>query len=173
MDIDDLDFDGFDDDVDDGRTYGCAGPGGWCAPLHLVERAVAGQSFARFFDVDHFMFGGRVARRGRPDVFLNKHIYTRRYLNLDEQGHAYRFLAPPEGSVRLGQYRPHRDLVTAIDALGLHEMPWLAPDLERERLGFTYDERWNHPDVVSWWARRAESGALTTSPRRRTRRSAA
>lgn len=27
----------------------------WCAPLHLVERAVAGQRFARFFSVDDFM----------------------------------------------------------------------------------------------------------------------
>jgi hypothetical protein len=129
------------DDLDGVRSDGC---GDWCRPLHLVERAIAGQPFARYFLVDHFMFMGVVRRRGRPDIVLNKHGHTRRYLNLDAEGHAYRYLPPPPTSSRLGQYRPHHDLVAAIDDLHLHELPWLAfSGFDHERRGLSYDDQWD------------------------------
>lgn len=99
--------------------------GPWCEPLHMVERVVGAHPDGRYFDVDHFMICGKLLRRGRPDVFLYKHGFTRRYLNVDEAGHTYRCF-PPRGERGNGQYRRHRDLTAAIDALGLWRMPTLA-----------------------------------------------
>ncbi len=129
----------------------------WCGPMHQVERAVASEVFARFFSIDHFMFMGKLVRRGRPDLYLNKHSFTRRYLNLDDEGHAYRYLPPKYPDSRShGQYRAHRDLVAAIDNLELHLMPWMmGADLEHEQRGLSYDERWEHPDVIAWYERRS------------------
>ncbi len=98
----------------------------WCAPLHMVEVAISGQSFAKYFDVDHFMIMGRLHRSSRPDLVLYKNGHTRRYLNLDDHGHAYRYLPPRSESTGNGQYRPYRDLESAIDHLRLHELPWLS-----------------------------------------------
>jgi hypothetical protein len=142
--------------------------------MHLVEAAVAGQEFAKYFVVDDFMCMGLLHRRGRPDLFLNKHSLTRRYLNLDADGHAYRYLAPPEESESNGQYRPYGDLVSAIDALHLHEMPWLTGSgFEDDQRGLTWEERWEQPDVSAWLARvfarefgrRAATGRTRFRPR--------
>ena len=127
----------------------------WCRPLHMVDAAIAGQPFAKFFRVDDFMCMGKLHRNGRPDLILNKHVHTRGYLNLDAEGHAYRYLPAPADSVSYGQYRPFAELVSAIDALFLHEMPWLAGSgFDGERLGLSWDDRWEHPDVEAWFERR-------------------
>lgn len=97
----------------------------WCEPLHLVARAIVHHREAAYFDVADFMVMGKLHRRGRPDLILYKHCDTRRYLNLDAGGHAYRYLPPPTGSESLGQYRQHRDLTAAIDELRLAELPCL------------------------------------------------
>ena len=126
----------------------------WCAPLHMVEKAIAGHDVAKYFDVDHFMFMGRLHRDRRPDLNLYKHRHTRLYLNLDAAGHAYRYLAPPPESAGNGQYRPFRDLEAAIDHLRLHEVPWLfGSGFEDAQMGFRYEDRWEHPDVIAWYQR--------------------
>lgn len=61
----------------------------WIRPLEAVARSIAGVRF-RFFDLDDFMIMAQIRRRERPDLHLYKHVYTRRYLNLDAAGHSYR-----------------------------------------------------------------------------------
>ena len=65
----------------------------WCAGLHQVERAVAGQQFAEFFRIEDFMMMGMVRTPGQPDIYLHKHAFTRLYLNVDIAGHAFRYVA--------------------------------------------------------------------------------
>ena len=142
----------------------------WCRPIHMVESAIAGQPFAKYFDVDDFMWMGKLHRRGRPDLILHKHCHTRRYLNLDADGHAYRYLSPPPGSTLMGQYRIHRDLVDAIDDVWLYEMPWLAGSgCDDETRGLSWEQRWSHPDVGAWVARRAARLDARDRARRRSR----
>lgn len=108
--------------ADPDEVRGC---GPWCEALHMVERAIAGLPEARYFDVDHFGVGVKLLRRGRPDIFLFKHYFTRRFLNLDAAGHSYRYF-PPRTDAGSGQYRRDGDLLGAIRRLGLWEMPHLA-----------------------------------------------
>src|ERR1700710_1962862 len=49
----------------------------WCAGLHQVERAIAGQQFAEFFRIEDFMMMGMVRSPGQPDIYLHKHALTR------------------------------------------------------------------------------------------------
>lgn len=91
-------------------------------PLERFLRAATrpGSSFG--LDPSEFMYMVRVVAPGRPDVHLYKHIDTRRYLNLDDAGHAYAFVgsASDTGAAELaGHYRPLRDIRAAVDRLGL------------------------------------------------------
>jgi len=122
----------------------------WWAPLEAVGRAVAATPRYRFFDVDDFMLMCGLDRRPRPRLLLYKHRLTRRYLNLDDAGHAYRYIAPRSlESKSSGRYVGHRDLRIALDALDLWELPWMKPGLEQFQQGLSWDERWLlHPDEV-------------------------
>ncbi len=126
----------------------------WLAPLEAVTRAVAGNPRFRFFDPSDFMIMNQWLRRGRPTLVLYKHWYTRRYLNLDAAGHAYRYLSPRDilTSTSNGRYLPHRDLCEAIDHLWLWELPWMKDGLEHERRGLDFEDAWMlHP----WFASHA------------------
>ncbi len=48
--------------------------------------------------VTHFMFMGEVLWDHSTRIYLYKHIWTRRYINLDAQGRAYQFHASAQGS---------------------------------------------------------------------------
>jgi hypothetical protein len=114
---------------------------GWWAPLEAVARVSAGQPHYAFFDPADFMLMGRIVRRSpRADLLLYKHWYTRRYLNLDQAGHAYRFV-PPRALHRSGRYLHHGSLADALDALGLWELPWMKPSLGHLRGGLSWHER--------------------------------
>jgi hypothetical protein len=120
----------------------------------MVADAIEGEQFAKYFRIDDFMCMGKLHRKGRPDLLLSKHGFTRMYLNLDDRGHAYRYIAPPENSDSNGRYVPYGDLVEAIDHLQLYEMPWLAGSgFETERKGLAWSGRFEHPDVVAWYER--------------------
>jgi hypothetical protein len=76
------------------------------------------------FHPAEFMYMAAV-RRARPDlvIHLYKHVDTRRYLNLDDAGHAYSYVHREVDRVSSdfsGRYRRHGNLVDALDALGLH-----------------------------------------------------
>ena len=103
----------------------------WFRPLFDLFPLVPAEGPLKYFDPDDFMLMGRIVRPPRPAITLYKHRYTRRYLNLDASGQAYRYLAPPIDSDRSGQYRRHKDLHAALSGLGLWELPQLKPMLAR------------------------------------------
>lgn len=136
----------------------------WIEPLKMVERVLTqpGATVAdSFFDLDDFMIMVSLVRPPRPSIVLYKHCYTRRYINLDDAGHAYRYFPSKPGSKGDGLYRRHNDLRTAVDNVGLWELPWMKAGLEHHRFGCTWDERW----IVRRELERAprEGGALTAS----------
>jgi hypothetical protein len=121
----------------------------WVRPLQGVVAAVAGEFRYRFFAVDDFMLMGGLHRGPRPRLILYKHVYTRRYLNLDDAGHAYRFVPPRNTSKGPGRYVLHRGLHAALDELDLWELPWMKPGLEAYREEHSWEDRWDlHPDLV-------------------------
>ncbi len=95
----------------------------WCAPLHLIEQAVAGKPMGQDFSVDDFQIGPRLVRPGKPNLHLYKHGFTRTFLNVDTDGRTYRFI-PPKASRggAFGRYLFHRSLADAINDLLLHEL---------------------------------------------------
>lgn len=122
----------------------------WWAPLEGVARLVAGVPAYQFFDVDDFMVMVRLVRPPRPAITLYKHRHTRRYLNLDDAGHAYRFIPPRDDSKSNGRYVAHRDLREALDHLRVWELPWMKSGLEAYRFGRSWEDRWAlHPDVAA------------------------
>lgn len=133
-----------------------AGCSAWCEPIHIVERAIADQPFGKYFRIEQFMCMGKVHRSKRPDLVLNKHSLTRRYLNLDADGNAYRYIPPKNpNSLAEGSYRRFGTLVDAIDELDLHLLPWFyASGFEDDDHGLLFEERWEHPDVIAWMERR-------------------
>lgn len=69
------------------------------------------------------MYTATVCRLGKPlAIHLYKHRDTRRYLNLDDGGHAYAYRGPNAGDddfVSGGRYRRHATLIDAITNLDL------------------------------------------------------
>jgi hypothetical protein len=115
----------------------------WWAPLEAVARAITHEHRYRFFDLSDFMLMAKVVRRNpRPDVFLYKHCHTRHYLNLDEAGHAYRYVPPRELFGGSGRYLKHRSLRVALDGLELWALPWMNPGLAEHRHGLSWEDRW-------------------------------
>ena len=116
----------------------------WRAPLECVARALVDSPINsdQFFDLGDFMIMSRLLRSPRPDIVLYKHIHTRRYINVDDAGHTYRYYPPrTERTGRYGQYRPHKSLRDAVSNLGLWELPWMKHGLEVHRQGFSWDQR--------------------------------
>ena len=71
------------------------------------------------------MFMGIASSAGKTlDVYLYKHLDTRRYLNLDAAGHAYAYLGPVSPAVDTttgGRCRRFRSLRDAINHVGFWE----------------------------------------------------
>jgi hypothetical protein len=123
----------------------------WLAPLEAVTRLVAGNPRFPFFDPADFMIMNLVLRRPRPTLFLYKHYSTRRYLNLDDAGHAYRYIPPKDiyHATHDSRYVAHRDFRTAMDHLQLWLLPWMKDGLEHERRGLDFDDAWQlHPGLA-------------------------
>lgn len=123
----------------------------WRTPLEAVTRVVTGNPRFPFYDPDDFMIMCRVLRGPRPSLVLYKHYYTRRYLNLDDTGHTYRYVPPKDlyNSRHDGRYLAHKDFLTAMDHLELWHLPWLKPGLEAARRDLDYEDAWQlHPRFV-------------------------
>ncbi len=107
------------------------------APLRLVAeklRASAVPADAFFSPDDFLCVSWAVDCPGHVKVF--KHVDTRKLLNLDGDGAAYR----TDGD---GEYVRHTTLREAVDAVGLWELPWLRPDLAGHRRGRSWDQRFD------------------------------
>jgi hypothetical protein len=111
---------------------------GWWAPLMLFGLAMAREGLPAL-DPDEFMLMGRIVRSGRPDLWLYKHIYSRRYANLDDRGTPYRYI-PPKDVLRSksdGRYVLHKDPRSAWWQLDLLDF---SPALRGDRSGAPCDE---------------------------------
>jgi hypothetical protein len=116
----------------------------WLRPLETVARTVAGNPRFPWFDIGDFMIMDGYLRRSRPTLILYKHYYTRRYLNIDESGHTWRYVPPKDWlhSKSYGRYVRHHDLFAAMDHLQLWLLPWMKPGLEHEQRGLDFDDAW-------------------------------
>jgi hypothetical protein len=98
--------------------YDVDAPPDW-APLERLAGLCRERSDLPAVDPDQFMYMGRAVRRGRPPVMLYKHIWTRRYLNLDHLGHAFAVTAAALPSIERFDdmrvvCRPFSDLASAL-----------------------------------------------------------
>ncbi len=98
-------------------------------PLEAVARLSRTSSQLPPFHEGEFMYMGAVTnRRKRLTIHLYKHIDTRRYLNLDDAGHAYEYCGPAPGDHddewTRGRYRLHRSLDAALEAAELWIFDW-------------------------------------------------
>lgn len=120
-----------------------AGPIGpaWWAPLEQAVERVGGDPRYPFLDIDDFMLMYRAVRRSRPDVYAYKHRFIRRYLHLDAEVRAYRWVPFRNPDRHGGRYLRHRRLRDAFDHLDLWELPWLKPGLEAYQQGLSWEER--------------------------------
>jgi hypothetical protein len=92
------------------------------APLEQLCRLCRASPKLPPLDPGEFMYMGRVGAARRPPIHLYKHVYSRRYLNLDDAGHAFRIqwrLRPGAGDIAVATCQPHRDLLSALGVLDL------------------------------------------------------
>ena len=92
-------------------------------PLEQLAKVVRQSSELPHFHHGEFMYMAAVVnKRLRVRIHLYKHIDTRRYLNLDDGGHAYAYLPKPDDPDSLdsgGRYRRYAAMDMAIIRLGL------------------------------------------------------
>lgn len=96
------------------------------APLEQIARLSRESGELPAFHEGEFMYVCRVANaRKRLVIHLYKHGDTRRYLNLDEAGHAYQYMGAVPGGEPFesgGMYRAHLSLADAVERLGIWEL---------------------------------------------------
>lgn len=103
----------------------------WWRPVEMIAAPTRQSDNLPTIAACEFMFMGREDRRRRASIWLYKHYLTRNYLNLDDAGHAYRYIPPrDEMSKAPGRYLVHRRLSVALARLQL----WLFPVADREDL---------------------------------------
>ena len=92
----------------------------WAPLERIVSVASDMRRVPRLRAVD-FLYLTRLQAPGRPTLHVYKHRWTRRSLNVDNAGHAYRFGGAARGDCGEvgGWYEQHRDLLAAIAHLGL------------------------------------------------------
>jgi hypothetical protein len=93
------------------------------APIEAVARIARQAPDLPSFHEGEFMYMGAV-HDGRKllTIHLYKHRDTRRYLNLDDDGHAYAYRYredDPHDSVAGGRYQRYRSLLDALEAADL------------------------------------------------------
>lgn len=124
----------------------------WIAPLLAIGEILAKSLRIEdsFFDPDDFMIMGWYCRPRRSNLFLYKHRDTRHYLNVDGDGRAYRYIPPRLlDSEHEGSYRRLPKLRSAIDRIGLWELPWMRDDLGAHRHGYSWDDRYMIIDLLT------------------------
>lgn len=95
-------------------------------PLEQLARICQAHPLLPDLDADHFMYMGRLVGRGRPPILQYKHIFTRRYLNLDHAGHIWTVAitdADLSSNSFIAQCRPVRDLEHALESALLDFRP--------------------------------------------------
>ena len=102
----------------------------WWTPLLLAASAGRRERVPWPIHLDDFMLMGRVDRGSRPAVWIYKHRDSRRELNLDATGQAYRFTRTPKAAsygrftaCRIRQAIFLADLPTFVEAVWYDEPP--------------------------------------------------
>jgi hypothetical protein len=95
-------------------------------PLERLRDLVGHQPGVEPPDVERYMYMGAVVDDERTiTIHLYKHHLTRRYLNVDDAGHAYVYAGSADDEFVTAFYDPLPDLVGAIEwAQG--EAEWMA-----------------------------------------------
>jgi hypothetical protein len=121
----------------------------WWRPLELVTFVVAADRSLPTLDIGLFMLMGRADRRSRPRIWLYQHCETRRYLNLDDDANAYRYIAPRDvlNARSTGRYVRHRDLRTALYHAELHML-----DADGGLSSFAADDWWSSVATDDCWS---------------------
>lgn len=95
-------------------------------PLEQLARLCQSHPLLPDLDADDFMYMGRLVCPGRPPILQYKHIFTRRYLNLDHAGHLWMITVTgidlPGYSI-VARCRPVRDLDQALASVLLDFHP--------------------------------------------------
>ncbi len=125
----------------------------WFDPLLAVIVRLPDEPPFSFLDPADVMVMGRVRRPGQPPITLYKHIHTRRYLNLDPQGRAYRYVPPRPWEDGDGRYRRFPTLLDGVEQLDLDELPWLKPGLEAHQAADAVDDWDDDEPEDDWWVR--------------------
>ena len=102
----------------------------WWTPLLLAASAARRERIPWPIHLDDFMLMGRVDRGSRPAVWIYKHRDSRRELNLDATGQAYKFTRTPNAP-RYGRFTACRirqaiflaDLPTFVEPVWYDEPP--------------------------------------------------
>ena len=88
-------------------------------PLAALARLARQNAALPSFHEHEFMYMGAVSRpRDRLKIHLYKHGDTRRYLNLDDAGHAYAYCGPTAGDhddQSGGRYQLHDSIADALE----------------------------------------------------------
>lgn len=95
-------------------------------PLEQLARICQAHPLLPDLDADQFMYMGRLVGRGRPPILQYKHIFTRRYLNLDPAGHIWTVAITGVDLRRnsiIARCRPVRDLEHALESALLDFRP--------------------------------------------------
>lgn len=90
------------------------------APLQQIARLSRESHELPSFHEGEFMYMARLTNaRKRLTIHLYKQYDTRRYLNLDDAGHAYEYRGSPDTYDQSsgGKYRVHRSLAEAVERL--------------------------------------------------------
>jgi hypothetical protein len=86
-------------------------------PLFALGRVCSEALGLPSFDPDDFMYMGKLTSPVAADVHMYKHRWTRRYLNIDGLGHAYRYVPAPsidDDADELAIYAPLAGLREAL-----------------------------------------------------------
>jgi hypothetical protein len=102
----------------------------WWTPLLLAASAARREQIPWPIHLDDFQLMGRVDRGARPAVWIYKHRGSRRELNLDSTGRAYKFTRTPN-AVSYGRFTACRirqaiflaDLPTFVEPVWYDEPP--------------------------------------------------
>ena len=117
--------------------FDLSGEGVW-EPLEAIARLSRDSPGLRPIHEGEFMYMGAVRdERKRVAIHLYKHIDTRRYLNVDDDGHAYAYRGPASDELDRssgGRYQRYRALPDAIEHLQL----WLFDDYPPLPQGFQF-----------------------------------
>ena len=76
----------------------------WWAVIEAVAKTTMQDDRLASIHPGEFMMMGREDRPDRPRIWLYKHIWTRRYLNLDDACQAYMYVSYPRDDRYVGYY---------------------------------------------------------------------